>query len=165
MATLNEPTPLQIAATDGNTALFARAHVYSADGVLTATVSLPHLAEGLYGATWTPAIEGYFTSICTFYTDAGFTTPAAYDKAADVIEVNSNKTNLLRLLGLMKENAVLDQEVYDTAGHVTQARLRCYDSAVNATNATSFGLVFSYQYNATYDADGKLLNFTTLRTT
>lgn len=161
-ATVNQSAPVQMAAADGNTALFAQARVYNAAGAVVTTINLTHMAEGIYAGTWTPTIEGYFTVVYQFYTDAGYTTPAAYDKQAETFDVNSIKTNLLRILALHNENSVIDQQVYNPDGNITSARIRCYDSKANALLASTAGLQFQYAMSASY-AGTFLSNFTMTR--
>lgn len=43
---------------------------------------------------------------------------------------------LRRLLSLLGENTLLDNFSYDNAGNITGLRVRCFDSAANASNAT-----------------------------
>jgi hypothetical protein len=149
-ATVNEATPLQLLAADGRTDLFGQVRVYSAAGSLVTTINMTHVAEGLYTASWTPATEGWYAAVLQFYTDAGHTTPANYDKLGEQVGVTSMKTHIERVLGLQKENSVLDNIVYDGDGHATSSRLRCYDSKANALLAGSGGLLFQYTITATY---------------
>jgi hypothetical protein len=151
-ATVNEALPLQLLAADGRTDLFGQVRVYSAAGALVTTINMAHVAEGLYNASWTPGTEGWFSAILQFYTDAPRTTPANYDKLGEQISVTSMKTNIQRVLGLQKENAVLDNIVYDGDGHAISSRLRCYDSKANALLAGGTGLLFQYTITVTYSA-------------
>jgi hypothetical protein len=149
-ATLSESVPLQIFVPDGRTDLYARVRVVNAIGGIIATLFPAHLTNGLYSADWTPSIEGYFSAIYELFLDAGLTMVAEYERDAEMIEVSSDKTNLLRLLGLAHENAVLDQQVYGSNGRLQSARLRAYDSAANAQAAGASGLRFTWQISATY---------------
>ena len=124
-ATTNEDIPLQVLASDGNTGLFAKVDLYS-DGVIIETVPLPHLVAGLYGAVYHPTQEGYLSAVYVFFYDAGLTVEADYDHESELIEVCADKTNLIRILGLLHHNAVLDQQVYNTENHLVSARLRAY---------------------------------------
>jgi hypothetical protein len=57
---------------------------------------------------------------------------------------------LTRALGLMHENSVLDQTVFDGQNNLTNARLRIYDSKANALLAGVTGLLHTYTISASY---------------
>jgi len=156
-ATLNEPVPLQIFVPDGRTDLYARVRVIDTLGSIITTLYPLHQTGGLYSVTWTSTLEGYYSAVYELFEDAGLTIPADYDRDAEVLEVSSDKTNIIRLLGLHHENALLDQEIH-VGGRLTSARLRMYNSAANlaAAAATSplggtTGLLFTWQIAAAYD--------------
>jgi hypothetical protein len=157
-ATLHEPVPLQIFVPDGRTDLYARVRVLDTLCSIVTTLYPVHQAEGLYSATWTPTSEGYHNAIYELFEDAGLTIPADYDRDAEVLEVSSDKTNIIRLLGLHHENALLDQQVH-AGGRLISARLRMYDSAVNLAAALdtspaggTTGLLFTWQISSAYDS-------------
>lgn len=151
-ATLNEPVPLQAFATDGNEDLFVRVMLYDATGAVLSTLSPSHVSGGLYSVSWTPGIEGYFTAVYDFFLDAGYVQASPdHERAAEQIEVSSDKTNILRLLGLAHENAILDQQVYDNNRRLLSARLRAYNSKANAQAAGNDGLLFEWSIGASYD--------------
>ncbi len=156
-ATLHQPVPLQVLISDGRADLFARARLYN-DSVLTETVSLPFLAEGVYGAQYIFSTEGYYTVIYQLFYDSGFTSPADYDLEAEIVEVSSDKTNLLRVLGLLHQNTVFDNQAYDSSNNLTSGRLRVYNSKANAVTAGSTGLLFTYSVTASY-TDGRLSRY------
>lgn len=164
-ATLNQPVPLQFLSPDGATNLFAQAKLYDLTGTLTTTVAPLHVAGGLYSVNWTPGVEGYFTAVYQFFTDSGFTAPASYDKGGELIEVSSDKTNIARLLGLVHENTVLDQQTYNDSNRLVSARLRAYDTKVNAVAAGSTGLLFSWSILAAYDGTNRPTLFELVRET
>lgn len=149
-ATLNEALPLQMLATDGRTDLFGQVHVYSSSGSLVSTLSLTHVAEGLYSVSWTPTLEGWFSAVFTMYFDSGHAIEAGYEHQGEQIEVSTTKTNVLRLLGLVHENSVVDQQQYDPDQNLTSARIRTYDSKANAILAGITGLRFQYTVLAEY---------------
>lgn len=151
-ATLGEPIPLQVAASDGRSDLFGRIRVIDSLGAVVATLSTTHVVDGLYGVSWTPSVEGYFSYLADLYFDAGFTIPASYERLAETIEVDSQKTNILRVLGLMHQNAVLDNQSYTPQGQLLSARIRVYDTKANAQLASAGGLRFVYTVQATYNA-------------
>ncbi len=148
-ATINEPFPLQVLVSDGRTDLFARATVYANDAVLT-ILTLPHIASGLYGTSYTPAGEGYLSVIYELFFDSGFAAAANYDLESELVEVSSDKTNLVRVLGLLHENTVFDQQVYDSDSNLVSGRLRAYDSKVHALSAGIPGLLFTWTVSASY---------------
>lgn len=161
-ATLNEATPLTVLAADGRSDLYARVQLYAANGALVQTLPLTHVANGLYSALWTPQVEGFFTAITQLYYDSSYTIAANYERAGDLIEVSTTKTNILRLMGLHHDNSVLDQQIYDGNGNMIQARLRCYDTREHALAATSVGVRFVYTIAATY-ANGNMTKYMVTR--
>lgn len=62
---------------------------------------------------------------------------------------------MTRAMGLMHENSVLDQTVFDGQNNLTSSRLRIYDSKANAVAAGATGLLETYTITATHA--GKLL--------
>lgn len=162
LATLNQPVPLRVLAADGRTDLFCQVRIYSAVGTLVNTLDLAHVAEGLYSVTWTPAVEGVYSVVGQLYFDSGHTVDAGYEKQGDDIDVNSVRTNILRLLGLQHDNAVIDQQIYDTLGNLTSARVRIYDTKPHALAAGATGLLFQYSVTASY-FNGQLVNYTMVR--
>lgn len=165
VATLDQPIPLSILATDGRTNLFARVRIYESDGVLVDTLEADHVAEGLYSVSWTPDLEGFYSVVCTLYSDSGHTTEAGYDKTGETVEVGSWKLSIGRLLGLHHENSVIDQQAYDSVGRLLSARFRHYDSKANALVAGSGGLTDSYSATAVYNSQGNLTSYTMVRDT
>jgi hypothetical protein len=157
LATVNEAVTLSMLASDARTDLFGQARVYNSAGTLVATVNLTHMSEGIYTAQYTPTIEGYFNVGFQLYFDAGRTIDAGYERQGEVLDVNSMKTNLLKVLGLVHENTVVDQQTYDVDGNLQTARVRAYDSAINASNAAAVspssyntGLRYTWTVGAEY---------------
>lgn len=170
-ATVNEPTLLAMLATDGRTDLYAQMRIYSSANVLVTTINLTHVAEGAYQALWTPTTEGDYSTVGQFFFDPSHLVDAGYEKQGENINVNTLKTNIARLLGLAHENTVVDQQTYNGDGLLLTARIRTYDSAVNASAAFSIspatyntGLKYVYQVQATYSS-GDLASYTILRVT
>lgn len=157
LATVNEPITLSMLASDARADLFGQVRVYNSVGTLVATLSLTHMAEGIYTAQYTPTVEGFFNLGFQLYFDAGHTADAGYERQGEILDVNSFRTNILKNLGLDHENTVVDQQTYDVDGNLQTARIRAYDSAINATNAAAVspssyttGLKFTWQVNAEY---------------
>ena len=153
-ATPNETLPLAALVTDNNSGLFCEARIYDGSGSFITNIDLTYQTDGLYVGSWIPSVEGYYTAVYSFFYDAAKTVAAddEYPKAAEQIEVTADKTNLLRILGLLHENAVLDQTTYNSEGNLLTGRLRVYDTKANATAAGTAGLLFSYTIEATYNA-------------
>lgn len=149
-ATLNEAVPLQVLAADGRTDLFARATLRDASNSVLTILTLPHIATGMYGASYTPSAEGYVSVIYELFYDSGMTVPADYDLESELLEVSSDKTNLARILGLLHENTVFDQQIYDTGGNLVSGRLRAYDTKAHALSAGLTGLLFTWNLSASY---------------
>lgn len=161
-ATLNEAVLLQMLATDGRTDLYGRVRVYDMTGVLVADLVLSHMAEGLYSVSWTPDREGWFSAIAELFFDPAYTIEAGYEKSGEQIEVTQTKTNILRILGLVHENSVVDQQVYDGDENLLSARIRSYDTRANALAGGNVGLRFKYQVQAEYTG-GKLNKYQIVR--
>lgn len=162
-ATLSQPFPLQVLAADGRTDLFARATLYQ-EGSFLATVTLTHIGQGLYGSTYTPSQEGFIGVVYKLYLDSGFTQNADYDLETEGAEVSSDKTNLLRILGLLHENTVFDLQTYDSGGNLVSGRLRGYDNKAHAVSAGLTGLLFTYTIDASYSG-GQLSKYLITRET
>lgn len=148
-ATLNEPVPLQVLAADGRSDLFARAHLYL-EGAFLVEVALLYLADGIYAASYTPDQVGYHSIVYQLFVDSGFTVPAPYDLEAEVLDVSEDQTDLRRILGMLHENAVYDQQVFDGARNLTSGRVRCYKDKTAALAQDPAGLLFTYQLTAAY---------------
>jgi hypothetical protein len=150
VATVNEPVVLSLAVSDGRTDLYPKANIYNSAGSLVASVDIDPVSEGLYSVLYTPTTEGFFNIVYEVFFDIGRTVSAGYEKQAELLDCNSTKTNILRLLGLAHYNSIVDSTTYDTDGNLTSARIRCYDSAINALAAGAPGLLFQYDMVSTY---------------
>jgi hypothetical protein len=148
-ATLNEPVPLQVLAADGRSDLFARARIHL-DGAFLVEVPLPYMADGVYAVNYTPDHVGYHSIVYQLFMDAGFAVPAPYDSEAEVLDVSEDQTDLRRIMGMLHENAVYDQQVYDGARNLTAGRVRCYRDKTAALAQDPAGLLFTYQLTAAY---------------
>jgi hypothetical protein len=69
---------------------------------------------------------------------------------ADTAPIAGMATQLTRALGLMHENSVVDNTVFDGSNNLTAARMRIYNSKANAEAAGGAGLVATYTITATY---------------
>lgn len=163
LAAPNQPIALRALAADGMGSLFPQVTIYSSAGSLIMSLSMVHVAEGLYTTTYTPIIEGIYTAVYTFYLDYGHTVAANYDKGSETIDVNSDRSNITRMLGLMHENSVFDEQFYDVSGNLLSGRVRSYDSVANATLASTTGLLYQWSVNATYNANQTLADYSIKR--
>jgi hypothetical protein len=163
-ATLGESLPVQIQASSGESALYARAKIYDIYGTNVSTIALPHIAGGLYGTTHIFSGAGYYTIVYQLFLDSGFSSPAEFDIEAETVEANSDKTNILRILGLTHDNTVLDNHVYNVEGNLTNVRVRSYDSKANALAAGAAGLENTWSISAVYSSS-RLETYTVVRET
>lgn len=111
-----------------------------------ATGADPPVLFQIDGGVTIPTIEERFVSDVISVQDL-FT-----DQAASIIE-----TELLRGLGMVHENAVLDLTSYDGNNNLTNGRLRCYNSKTNADAARAAspavydtGKIAEYAITASY---------------
>jgi hypothetical protein len=151
-ATLGEAIPIQVQVSTGQSDLFGRAKVYNITGTLVFTLSLPHITGGLYGTTHTFSTGGHYTVVYQLFKDAGFTTVSIFDIEAEAIEANSDKTNILRILGLTHDNVKIDNQTYDTENNLLTSRIRHYDTEANMLLAGATGLLNTWQVVAEYTA-------------
>ena len=157
LATVNEAVTLSMLASDGRTDLYGQARVYNSSNILVSTLSLAHVAEGVYSVQYTPTTEGYYNVVYQLYFDPGHTVDAGYEHQGEIVDVNSFRTNILKVLGLVHENTVVDQQTYDVDGNLQTARIRAYNNATNAGNAAAAspssyntGLLFTWNVSAEY---------------
>ena len=103
-----------------------------------------------------PASESAVESAITAASSQGeAATFSAQGEAATALAdwVSSYAAPLLRILGLVQENQIIDTTVFDTDGHMTSARLRTF------TDATLTIVLATYTTTATYDVSGNMTNF------
>lgn len=91
-----------------------------------------------------------------FQIDGGATVPSDQRYISSSI-VPRESDVLSRMVGLLHENSVMDNTSF-SSGKLTSARVRLYDSAVNANAAGSTGLLYTYNITATYVTPGGNLN-------
>ena len=157
LGTPNAAITLSLLASDGRTDLYAQCTIYDDAGSTVSTETLTHVDQGLYTVQHTPTTAGYFSLVYDFFFDPAFTISAGYQKQGETLDVNDSRTNILRLLGLVHENSVVDEHVYDSEGKLLNARIRTYDNAGNAAAAAAIspapyptGLTFQYGMSAVY---------------
>lgn len=164
LATPNRPVPLHAIAADGASGLYCSARIFDASGIQVALIPLAYASNGLYVGTYTPTHVGVYTVMYQLFKDAARTQPAGYDQEAETIDVNDDRVNVSRILGLMYENSVFDQQVYNAQNNVVSGRIRAYDSKQNAELAGLQGLLYTWSVNAVYNLNGQLTNFIIKRT-
>lgn len=161
-ATLGEPVPLQIQLSNGQTDLYGRVKVYDDSGTVAVTLSLVHIDNGLYGASYTFNTEGHYTAVYQIFKDNLFTEIADFNIEAESIEASADKTNILRILGLTHDNTVIDSNTYNSGGGLLSSRIRHYDSKIHAEAAGLLGLLDTWTVSAVYDGN-KLIKYTVVR--
>lgn len=79
---------------------------------------------------------------------------------------------LSRILGMIHENTVIDNQGWGESGHgspgpndLTTARIRTYDSKANALTATTTGLLDTYSVRGEYSEPGRLSLYRVVRDT
>jgi len=156
-ATLQEAVPLQVLAADGRTDLYAKVKLYSGDTPLV-SLDLTHIDGGLYGTTYTPDAEGWLSAVYQLFEDSARTVPADYDLESETIEVSSDKTNILRILGLLHHNAIVDEQAYNQAGKLTSARVRAWRTTAGMEIQDPSELLFVWRVLGVY-TNGRLTDF------
>jgi YD repeat-containing protein len=159
----SETVPIHLLATDANGALFPEVKVYDPAGAFVANIYPTHIANGYYHTTYVaPATEGIYALVGRFWSDAGYTVDAGYEQQGEVLDVGSIKSNTMRILGLLHENAHIYNQTYDGDDNLTGANIRVYDSKANAILAGMGGLRYEYTIQASYTA-GLLTSYKILR--
>lgn len=152
-ATLGESVPLQVQVGTGQADLYGRVKVYDGNGDLYLTEALVHIENGLYGTTHTFSVEGHYTAVYQLFLDASFISASDFDIEAEAIEANSDKTNILRILGLTHDNVYIDNHTFDLQGNLLTSRVRHYDTKANADAHGTLGLLNTWQISATYTGE------------
>lgn len=174
-AAVGEAVSLVSIIQDGNEALYPQVEIYATGGAspLT-TINLTHRAKGRYEGVWTPSSVGAYTALFITYTDSGHTIESlVYMREAEQIFVSQNSlddlaTSIVRALGLLHENAFIDNTTFDTNSQLLTCRVRLFDSKANAQAATdggseTTGLVSTYSVEATYESKGKMRQYRMVR--
>jgi len=153
---------------DGNTAQYPQAEIYAAAGITPLeTLSLAHTARGRYEASYTPAAVGVFSAVFIVYSDSGHSIEnITYTREIEQIFVSQAglddlAAKLIRILGLVHENAFIDDTTHDPFGQLLTARVRIFDSKANVEAATdggseTTGLIATYQIETTYENECRM---------
>lgn len=167
-AKVGVPVPIALALEDGGEDQYPRARIYVAGEVaVLATVDLVHKALGRYEGSWTPLSVGVYDVMYIVYSDSGHTTEnLRYTRQIEQIEVSEAtvddlRTLVLRALGLVHENAFIDNTVFDQYKQLVAARVRVFDSKEHVQAATdgggeTEGLIATYEMATIYEERGKM---------
>lgn len=167
-ATVGGSVTLAMVLSDGTTGRYPQAEIY--DGAsLEATIDLIDLGQGRYEGSWTPTAVGAFTALFNVYNDAGHTvqlTPLIYSREIEQVFVALSSTDdlaasIARILGLVHENAFIDNTVYDANSMLLSGRIRIFDSKASAQAATKGGVgeagtTAEYTIEADYAGPGNM---------
>jgi|PlaIllAssembly_1097288.scaffolds.fasta_scaffold00866_8 hypothetical protein len=168
-ASIGEPAALVLILEDGNTLMYPQVEVYaSGSSTPLATVDLAHRAKGHYEGIWTPATVGSYTALFITYADAGHSVESMlYTREGEQLFVTRSHIDdiaakLLRVLGLVHENAFIDNTTYDSNCMLLTARLRIFATKEEAQAATDGGsepALEVYTVDATYEGPGRMKQY------
>lgn len=173
--TLGDPAALVLVLEDGNENIYPRANIYAVgSAVPVATKDLDHIIDGRYEGSWTPTSVGVYTAHFLIFSDVARTTESiVYTREAEQIFVSQSSSDdlaagMTRILGLVHENAFVDQTIFDLANQLTSARVRIFDSKANAQSATDggsemTGLVATYLMESAYESVGRMKTYRMVR--
>lgn len=119
-------------------------------------------ALGEYLVEFTPNTNAtWIVEIFVVPTQEAFKITAVAGGAADLTTILAQNN---RILGLLHNNALLDNQTYDSEGQLLTARLRIFDNASNVPNAPggseTTGLLFEYEIEATYAGANQATKYT-----
>ena len=167
-ATVGTAVPIVMVLEDGNEAQYPRADIYAAGGTVPlASLDMDHKVNGRYETSWTPTSAGtYAVHFITFSDDARTIENIVYTREAEQVFASTSSIDdlavkLVRILGLVHENAFIDNTVHDSFGQLVAARVRLYDSKVNVEAATdggneTTGLLATYEISTTYENECRM---------
>lgn len=126
------------------------------DGVPDALpVSITEIGvSGEYLVEFTPNLEGtWIVEVVVNPIQEAFKITAV---AGGAVDLSTILTQNDRILGLLHNNSILDNQTYDSQGQLLTARLRIFDDAVNVPvtpgGSETTGLLFEYSIEADYAA-------------
>lgn len=166
-ATVGTAVPITMILEDGNESQYPQAEIYNGGSFPLSVLNLVHKGRGRYEATWTPPIPGVFCAVFIVYADSEHTVENInYTREIEQIFATANNVddlaaNIVRILGLVHENAFIDNTVFDSFSQLTSCRIRIFDSKDHAALATdggseTLGLIATYEMAATYETMGRL---------
>lgn len=167
-ATVGTPVPIVMVLEDGSETQYPQAEIYAPGGTVPlATIDLLHKVKGRYEGAWTPTAADVYAAHFFVYADAGHTIEnIVYVRAIEQIvatdaSLDDLAAKIIRALGLLHENAFIDNTVHDALGSLVAARIRLFDSKANVEAATdggseTVGLLATYEIETTYEADCRM---------
>jgi len=167
-ATVGVAVPIVMVLEDGNTSMYPQAEIYAAGGTAPiTTLDLPHKAKGRYEASWTPPSVGVYSALFITYADSGHLAESiVYTREVEQVFVSQENVDdlaakIVRILGLVHENAFIDNTVHDSFGQLVAARVRLFDSKAHVELATdggseTLGLIATYQIETTYENECRM---------
>lgn len=150
---------------DGDPALHPQATVYRAnEGSPIVVVDLVRLSPGRYGAIYVPQNVEILDVMFQVYEDQDHLIPTVrWSREACRVNVQAHSLDSVgglvsRVLGLLNDNATVDNVTTNEAGCTTSMRIRHWDSPANACLATAGGtetggLLSAYQVTSTYGSN------------
>ena len=168
-ATVGNTVTLVEVLPDGNEGVYPQAEVYEPGNASPlATVDLTHQAKGRYEGSWVPSTVGSYAVLFIIYADASHTVDnIMYSREAEQVFVTASGSDdlaamLARILGLVHENAFIDNTTYDSAAMLLTARVRIFETKAEAQAATDGGAepaLATYTIDAEYEGPGKMKQY------
>lgn len=167
-ATVGVSVPIVMILEDGMENQYPQAEINEAGGTVALDViDLDHKVNGRYEGSWTPTTPGTYSVHFFVYSDAGHTVDnITYTREIEqIFATDYGKDDLaamiLRVLGMVHENAFIDNTVHDIDGQLIAARVRIFDSKANVELATDggaevTGLIAVYEMSTVYESRGQM---------
>ena len=169
--------PLTLVIDDGDIDQHPRAEIYLPNGISPVDqVALEHKNKGRYEDNWTPTLVGTYIVHYVVYLDVGRTIPSTkYSRELDQIFVTQSSqddilTLLIRIKGLVHENAFIDNTEFDECDQLVSARVRIFDTKSNCDAATDggselTGLIETYQIQASFETGTRMKTYKMVKLT
>lgn len=166
--TVGNPIPIVMVLEDGNVLQYPQARIYASGAVApTVVLDLDHKELGRYEAEFTPSVADVYSAVFIVYSDASHTIEnIVYTREVEQVLVTNDgiddlAAKLLRILGLVHENAFIDNTVHDGFGNLVAARVRLFETKADADAATdggseTAGLVATYEVETAYEAECRM---------
>jgi hypothetical protein len=137
--------------------------VWRDSNIVVVPVTIGEIASsGDYKVTFVPPVNGLYRVevFINLNKEIWF---CKYQAVTELTNTQAQKIDqivldLARVLGLLHQNAIVDRHDYDVNGQLSFARLRIFDSLANLPTvpdgSETTGLLFEYEFNATYSGLG-----------
>lgn len=169
-ATVGTAVPITMILEDGNESQFPQAEIYNGGPFPISVLNLIHKGRGRYEASWIPPIVGVFSAVFIVYADVAHVIEnIVYSREMEQIfatasNVDDLAAKIARVLGLLHENAYIDETTFDPFGQLLTCRIRLFDSKDHVDLATdggseTLGLIATYSMEADYEAAGRLKTY------